>query len=194
MIWNWLRRHPLPVDVGLVALIMAATIAAAAHRGHTVAGIALGILGTLPLLWRRKRPLSVVVAVTAVELALVSFGIWLVPLQLGVALYTLAAVREPRVSRAAGIVSVLAITIALLAAARLGFGDEAARVVFLVAAWLLGESVGSRRAYVHEVEQKAERLEREREAQARRVAAEEQARIGRELHDVVAHALSVIIV
>jgi signal transduction histidine kinase len=116
------------------------------------------------------------------------------PVQLGVALYTLAALSEPRVSRSVGIGVVLAITIALLVATDLRFGDDAARVVFLVAAWLLGDSVGSRHAYVQEVEQKAERLERENEAQARRVAAEEQARIARELHDVIAHALSVIIV
>src|SRR5437868_2063494 len=164
MIWNWLRRHPLLVDVGLVALLLAATTAAAAHRGDPAAGIALGVLETLPLLWRRKRPLAVVVAVTAAALALVSLGIPLLPLQLGVALYTLAAVCEPRVSRTAGVASVLAIAIALLASTHLRFGDDVARVVFLVAAWLLGESVGSRRAYVHEVEQKAERLEREREA------------------------------
>ena len=85
-------------------------------------------------------------------------------------------------------------TIAFAATGYAQFGDSAARVVFLVAAWLLGDSVGSRRAYVREIEEKAGRLEREREAEAQRVVAEEQARIARELHDVVAHALSVIVV
>ncbi|MGH3049170.1 MAG: sensor histidine kinase, partial [Gaiellaceae bacterium] len=66
--------------------------------------------------------------------------------------------------------------------------------VFLAAAYLLGDSVGSRRAYIREIEEKADRLEREREIETRRAAAEEQARIARELHDVVAHALSVIVV
>ena len=66
--------------------------------------------------------------------------------------------------------------------------------MFLIAGWLLGDSIGSRRAYVHEIEEKAARLERERETDARRIVAEEQARIARELHDVVAHALSVIVV
>ena len=79
-------------------------------------------------------------------------------------------------------------------AGSLQFGDAAARVVFLVAAWLLGDGIGSRRAYVREIEEKAERLEREREVEAARAVAEEQARIARELHDVVAHALSVIVV
>jgi signal transduction histidine kinase len=84
--------------------------------------------------------------------------------------------------------------VALAASGYAAFGDSAARVVFLVAAWLLGDSVGSRRAYVREIEEKAERLEHERQTEARRAVAEEQARIARELHDVVAHALSVIIV
>jgi signal transduction histidine kinase len=47
---------------------------------------------------------------------------------------------------------------------------------------------------VREIEEKAKRLEREREVEAQRAVAEEQARIARELHDVVAHALSVIVV
>jgi signal transduction histidine kinase len=85
-------------------------------------------------------------------------------------------------------------TVALAATGYAQFGDSAARVVFLVAAWLLGDSIGSRRAYVREIEEKARRLEREREAEAQRMVAEEQSRIARELHDVVAHALSVIVV
>jgi signal transduction histidine kinase len=47
---------------------------------------------------------------------------------------------------------------------------------------------------VREIEEKADRLERERESESRRSAAEAQARIARELHDVIAHALSVIVV
>jgi signal transduction histidine kinase len=61
-------------------------------------------------------------------------------------------------------------------------------------AWLIGDSVGSRRRYVGALEERAERLERERETNAARAVAEEQARIGRELHDVIAHNLSVMVV
>src|SRR5204862_7217333 len=103
-------------------------------------------------------------------------------------------VREQRAERAVGFASILAVAIAVLAAGSLDFGAAAARVVFLIAAALLGDSIGSRRAYVREIEEKAARLEREQEIEARRAAAEEQARIARELHDVVAHALSVIVV
>jgi signal transduction histidine kinase len=86
------------------------------------------------------------------------------------------------------------VALVIFVGSELEFGAAAARVVLLVAALLLGESVGSRRAYVREIEEKADRLEREQETEARRAAAEEQARIARELHDVVAHALSVIVV
>jgi signal transduction histidine kinase len=194
MIWNWLRRHPLLVDLALVALLLFFTIGVAAHRGPTGAEIPLGIAETLPLLWRRRQPLFVVVVVTAIALAMVATGVWLLPLQLAVALYTLATTRPSRDVRLAGIGAIVALTIALPISRSFEFGNGASRIVFLVAAWLLGDSVGSRRAYVREIEEKAERLERERESEARRAAAEEQARIARELHDVVAHALSVIVV
>jgi signal transduction histidine kinase len=194
MIWNWLRRHPLLVDVGLVVVLLAVTIAVATHNGHPTAEIVLGTLETLPLLWRRRWPLAVVLVVTAVALAIVALDLRLLPFQLAVALYTLAASSGARATRLIGIASIAAMTVALAATGYSQFGDSAARVVFLVAAWLLGDSIGSRRAYVHEIEEKAQRLEREREAEAQRVVAEEQSRIARELHDVVAHALSVIVV
>jgi signal transduction histidine kinase len=61
-------------------------------------------------------------------------------------------------------------------------------------AWLLGDNLRTRRAYLREVEARAARLEREREADARRAAAEEQTRIARELHDIIAHNVSVMTV
>jgi signal transduction histidine kinase len=194
MIWNWLRRHPLLVDVGLVAVLLAATVAAATRGSHTTADIVVGTLETLPLLWRRRWPLAVVCFVTAVALAIVAVDLRLLPFQLAVALYTLAASSGTRAARLTGIASIAAVTVALAATGYAQFADSAARVVFVVAAWLLGDSVRSRRAYVLEIEEKARRLEREREAEAQRVVAEEQSRIARELHDVVAHALSVIVV
>jgi len=193
MIWNWLRRHPLLVDVGLVVALLVLTIGASFNRDEPAAAYALGALQTLPLLWRRRRPLAVVAVVTVAVVATIAFDYWLFPFQLAIALYTLAASTRTRAALLTAAVSIAATAIAL-AVGSSAFGDAAARVVFLVAAWLLGDSIRSRRAYIHEIEEKATRLEREREAEAQRVAAEEQARIARELHDVVAHALSVIVV
>jgi len=195
MIWRWLHRHPWLVDLSIVGLLLAVGVGAAVENRHSEAtAVALSVAETLPLCVRRRFPVAIVVVVTAVVLAMIAVGVWLVPLPLGVALYTLTSVREQRAERAVGFASILAVAIAVLAAGSLDFGAGAARVVFLIAAAVLGDSIGSRRAYVREIEEKAARLERERESEARRAAAEEQARIARELHDIVAHALSVIVV
>jgi signal transduction histidine kinase len=61
-------------------------------------------------------------------------------------------------------------------------------------AWVLGDSMRYRRAYYAGLEDRAARLEAERDAQAQIAAAAERARIARELHDVVAHNVSVMVV
>jgi signal transduction histidine kinase len=63
-----------------------------------------------------------------------------------------------------------------------------------VAAWLGGAYMRTRRLYVAELRDRAERAEREREERVRSATAQERARIARELHDAVAHAMSVIVV
>lgn len=63
-----------------------------------------------------------------------------------------------------------------------------------VMAWVLGDSLRTRRAYYLQLEERATRLEKEREAQAKVAVAAERARIARELHDVVAHNVSVMVV
>jgi len=60
--------------------------------------------------------------------------------------------------------------------------------------WVMGDSMRYRREYYVKLEDRAERLERERDAQAQIAAAAERARIARELHDVVAHNVSVMVV
>ncbi|HEX2132028.1 MAG TPA: sensor histidine kinase [Actinophytocola sp.] len=66
--------------------------------------------------------------------------------------------------------------------------------LMLALSWLLGEFVAARRAYHAEVEQRLSLLEVERDHQAQMAVAAERARIARELHDVVAHAVSVMVV
>ena len=66
-------------------------------------------------------------------------------------------------------------------------------IVFMVA-WLAGYGLGSKVRQAQDAEERAARLEREREQQARLAVAEERARIARELHDVVGHSVSVMTV
>ena len=61
-------------------------------------------------------------------------------------------------------------------------------------AWVVGDRLRTRRAYYAELEERAARLHREREAQSKAAVAAERARIARELHDVVAHNVSVMVV
>jgi signal transduction histidine kinase len=65
--------------------------------------------------------------------------------------------------------------------------------LLLVLAWLAGRSARQRRARLAGLERRAEELERERDTQAALAVAAERGRISRELHDVVAHALSVVV-
>jgi signal transduction histidine kinase len=74
------------------------------------------------------------------------------------------------------------------------FWPTVGAVIIFAFCWVLGEFVGARRAYLAEVEQRLQLLENERDQQAKIAVAEERARIARELHDVVAHAVSVMVV
>jgi signal transduction histidine kinase len=74
-----------------------------------------------------------------------------------------------------------------------GWGGIPVLGSLLVVAWAIGWGVQSRRAYLGELKARAEDLERERDQQAALAVAAERARITRELHDVVAHGLAVIV-
>jgi signal transduction histidine kinase len=73
-------------------------------------------------------------------------------------------------------------------------GTDPASVFVVAGAWLLGHYVRTRRLLVAELEQRAVDLEREREERAGRAVAEERLRIARELHDILAHTMSVVAV
>jgi signal transduction histidine kinase len=66
--------------------------------------------------------------------------------------------------------------------------------VIFALSWVVGDRLRTRRAYYAQLEERAERLHREREAQSKAAVAAERARIARELHDVVAHNVSVMVV
>jgi signal transduction histidine kinase len=197
------RVHPLTLDVLLAAAVaVGGFTAASTYVGPRPWLIAiLAALATLPLAVRRLFPIPVLVVVVAVA-AVVEVGYqngwW--PFAVIVALYTVAAHCPRRTAILAGGLAILVLLTAIshqINWNRFGWHDlalVAGRVALLVAAWLLGDNIGTRRAYLRAVEERARQLEREQDANARRAAAEEQARIAREVHDVVAHNLSVIVV
>jgi signal transduction histidine kinase len=188
MIWAWFSKiHPRIIDVGLAALVVPISIGQAGP--HSIgARFWFAVLMAAPLLVRRQRPVLVLGLVLALTVAgeLVFHHTIDAPATLGV--YTVAAHCRRGVSLRAGAFALLVLLVPLPGWEQWGPPIPA------VAAWLLGDNLRTRRAYLRELEARAERLEREREENARRAAAEEQARIARELHDVLAHNVSVMVV
>src|SRR5215472_17597786 len=195
------RRRWLPVvgDAALaVALAAAFFLATADHYGDRLAGVALILLQTLPLAVRRRYPLGVLAVVAAASLGTVAAegpgrfngGVGVVLL---VALYSVAAYCPRRLAAWAGIATGAVLAWPLWAAtggiAPLGVQLSVAVVSlgFPALGWLCG-------AYVSELRARAARSRREQELETGRAVAEEQARVGRELHDVIAHTLSVIVI
>jgi signal transduction histidine kinase len=160
-----------------------------------VLAAAAALFTTVPIALRRYRPLAVLtVTVVAETLLLIFSSDSPVPLGVIVALYTVAAYCERRVSIRAAAWVALPITVGVI----VNNGPHAGRVIPELAvfaiAWVVGDNLRTRRAYLAELEARAARLEREREEKANRAVVEERARIARELHDVIAHNVSVMVV
>ncbi|WP_369054789.1 sensor histidine kinase [Kineococcus terrestris] len=198
----WTRAHALLLDVLGAALLTAVSAATATAAG--VRGVLVSVLLCAPLALRRARPEVSGALVAAggllqtvvVDAPLVADGAVLV------ALYSLAAYAAPWASRGG---LLLGLAGAVIAPVRYGlltyaFVDPvslAAAVVFLavvvVATWSLGSLRRASRTNELVLVERARLLENERENESRLAATAERQRIAREMHDVVAHSLSVII-
>jgi signal transduction histidine kinase len=188
MLVNWLLRHPRLVDVLLVALLIPVSVAEIGSHSSLEQRFGFAVLASLPLLARRQRPVLVLVVVLAATLVEEAVIHKTMQLPATLAVYTVAAHCGRDVAIRAGGLAILILFIPLPGFIQWGPPIPA------VAAWLLGDNLRTRRAYMRELEARAARLEREQEESARRAAAEEQARIARELHDVLAHNVSVMVV
>jgi signal transduction histidine kinase len=206
-IYAWLRAHPLWVDsmctipvYGLGLLQVVSDTPTPVSRGWWFLIVTLLGLG---MALHRVRPLTAIVLVVAAGgMQLIWDGtVTAANYAMLVVLYT-AAKSGPRwLSRTGLAMTVLAPALLLarfpesgqssLRDNILGFGFA---VVLLAIAWVLGDSMRTRRAFYAELEERATRLEFERDQQAQIAAAAERARIARELHDVVAHNVSVMVV
>ncbi|MEO7837653.1 MAG: sensor histidine kinase [Acidimicrobiales bacterium] len=214
------RRHPLTADsalacvFGIAALVSAASLVQyldAANPGfeppNTTAIVLSMLLITAPLALRRRFPLTTAVAAVggfllAREVLNVE-EMSITVLAGSFALYSAAAHGNPRWRT-----PVLALCVSLIAgdvALKIYFGAPEVRgqaltqgftlfynIVLLAFPWALGAAVRTLRRQRAELAQRAGELEREREQNARRAVFEERVRIARELHDVVAHHVSVM--
>ena len=166
-------------------------------HGYSQLALALIPVVVLPLLWRRRAPFGVFWIIFAAAFAQVftsqEFTNYLAML---VAFYTVA-VQEPhrRVLAAAAALECGAVLIAIRESPP--GAKQAWLWVFLsilaAAAGLLGYYVRGRKAYLAALVDRAERLERERQQEAELAASAERARVAREMHDIVAHNIAVMI-
>jgi signal transduction histidine kinase len=165
-------------------------------RGMFVLGCGLVFLHTLPLAARRRFPLAVLATTVASGVAFVALDLapdilWVA---IPVAVYSVAAYGDRWVALAGLAVAEAGLAVVQLTPGRTGVNTWVGNMGFLAAAWLLGHFVGVRRLYVLRLEERTAELEQAREELARRAVTEERLRLARELHDVVAHAMSVIAV
>jgi signal transduction histidine kinase len=110
-----------------------------------------------------------------------------------ISLYTLAALRPRRDAIIAGLVLSAAAVVAAIHELDPWYGAAAFLVAVAVAATGLGLYVNTRRVLLDQLRDRAARLEFERDQQAALAAASERARIAREMHDIVAHHLTVMV-
>jgi signal transduction histidine kinase len=165
-------------------------------RGRFVLGCALVLLHTLPLVARRRFPGTVLALV--VGSGLVFAALDLPPGDLGVAIlvavYSVAAYGSWSVALA-GLAGVeVALVAVQLTPGRTGADTLVINMGVVAAAWLLGRFAHNYRTYAARLEERTTELEQARDELARRAVTEERLRLARELHDVVAHAMSVIAV
>ena len=165
--------------------------------GMLVLGYGLVLLHTLPLAARRRFPGTVLALIVASGLA--GAALFLPPFFLGpailVAVYSVAAYGSRWVSVAGLALAEVGLAAAVqLTPLKLETDSLVGFMGILAAAWLLGHFAHNYRAYAARLEERTTELERAREELARRAVTEERLRLARELHDVVAHAMSVIAV
>ncbi|MFW3460370.1 sensor histidine kinase [Streptomyces microflavus] len=207
-LYDFLRRHPTGVDVfwavvllGLSGMSMVSGTYDAGREEILAIPVALG-LSTVVALRRRLPEKMLLLAIAVGVLQLVgdvrpnigNFAMLVIT-------FTVATIGERWASRLALICSLTAAGLSQLRWEAEPGGSWPQQIfvtvimtVPFVLAWVMGDSLRTRRAYFNQLEERAARLEREREAQSKVAVAAERARIARELHDVVAHNVSVMVV
>jgi signal transduction histidine kinase len=159
--------------------------------------VAATLVAGLALVWRRTRPLTsfVVFVGGCLVVTLTDHYIGLLSVLMLFSLYSLAAHGQRRDALAGLVLSLLVfVGLALLDVPDLGTADLLQACALLLAAWALGDAIRSRRGQQSERLRAAEQEAATAHEHAARAVVEERLRIARELHDVVAHSMSLIAV
>jgi signal transduction histidine kinase len=186
-------RPPL-VDAVIAAAFVGMTVAEAMFSPSVdspAQHVGIAGLAMVALAWRRRAPLVVAGLVIASNVAVNPSGEFSTLLSLVLVSFTVGAETRPPLNY----LGLALVTVPFLVVSTIeGFepSDLAAALVFFGGPWTVGVVLSSRIASAQEAVERAERLERERELEAVRAAAEERTRIARELHDIVSHSISVV--
>jgi signal transduction histidine kinase len=195
---TWIARRPFTADA-VVAVALAVFVlqdifsSGDYYSASKLIYVPAALLMTLPLAFRRRAPFLVIVVVMG-ALVFESLAVGSAPTPdtqlVGwlLAVYSVAAHCERWTAVIGGALSVFAGLVWI------GVDDFLFPVVVFGGAWAAGRLVRQHQLYAEAVEERAVALEREREADARAAAAEERARIARELHDLLSHSVSVMVV
>jgi signal transduction histidine kinase len=177
-----LYRIPAWIYDVVIALIVGVSSVGQAfsNGGHLWLTAPLSILGTIVILARRRSPLGVLAFETAATAAGMPLGLGALTTAVVFSVWTVASRGPRRVSIQASAAAVAVIAIPALISTHANLGRLIAPFVFLCLAWMSGDSMHAR--------------ENDREERIGRAAGEERARIARELHDVVTHNVSVMVV
>jgi signal transduction histidine kinase len=202
-LYAWLRRHPKLVDGTLALLVLGFGLSLSPIWVRHPALIPVMVALAVPIVFRRQYPTAAFAAAVAVGAVQVVVSSWptIADVSVLILLYSLAVSRPWRTSAPALAICVLGAAVATVRWRVAGDGTywRVLLVMGLVSmpallTWLAADSVRWRRGYYAALEDKTQRLERERDALAQVAAAAERARIARELHDIVAHHVSVMVV
>ena len=183
-VWTIDPSHP-PGDVGT-------TVFSSAERGVAAAA---GLVFTISLAWRRRAPLAVLavaIAISIVANVVAVLDAATTPaIAIVLAVYSAGAHTNGLRAWMGGLGA--AALIAANVAEQFSLGDLLFIALIVGSGWLVGRAMRHRRERERVLERLTVDLEHEREEKARAAVAEERVRIARELHDVVAHAISVIV-
>ncbi|GAA0519849.1 sensor histidine kinase [Streptomyces mordarskii] len=205
-LYEFLRRHPTGVDTFWAVLLVGFgslwVVEAEMGRGSRFAAVPIVLALGATVALRRRAPEKMLALAILCGVAQLAADVKpnLADFAMLVIVYTVAVASSRRASRFALGVAITAAPLATLRwpQSHQGWWDDLVSAVFVsipfVLAWVLGDSIRTRRAYYAQLEERAARLEKEREAQSKVAVAAERARIARELHDVVAHNVSVMVV
>ena len=198
---RWLKLDPRVVDAVVAVLVCAAAIAEILSLPDRHGPVLLNVLGvaatTLPLAVRRRWPLEALLAIVVfgglTNHLLTSFVDGFSPFIVYLAAsYGAGAFADGRRALLGLPVGVAGVSV--IAASAPSFADFFFPITFMAGAWLAGRIVRNRTRLAAELHEAAVLAEEAHEAEAVRAVAEERRRIAREMHDVVAHSMSVMVV